>query len=465
DPGNTRLLPQAASVINEFPEYGTTEPRENDTFKANQGHLIEPIPCIQEKRDLHKADPVVHNDHLTEQSEQCLHDQLKSGPRHLTDGADSNFSSTQELNTQTGCTLTVNIENVVDNPIVPSNQTEQVEKVMVTGQEDTPYTPIAPVPQEKKSYLYVQRELAAISEEETLSESSLSQITEIADYPRSQHSNISSSTTTIMDNCNDEVESTVISGVNKEDNNGMAQSQSPMPTCVENAAFNGTATVQKQIVVGWRDTSPTTADEKQNDTTSLIAAGTNSYIPNLERTSAIMGTTISSIIQRPRSVSDTCQYQDGLDNEVFVKDPDLAEDHVEHVRSFKSPRIVTDDQHEDTFRSKRCSEDSTDLYSSQFENILDNTSLYYSVESLDTLYYEPDSFFSFEMPLTPMIQQRIKESSHYMEKNTVEVEQEILKVDPSNGITMGFCNDVINRLDNITSVELKKSNEGMELSG
>lgn len=127
-----------------------------------------------------------------------------------------------------------------------------------------------------------------------------------------------------------------------------------------------------------------------------------------------------------------------------------------------SPRIVTDDQYEDTFRSKRCSEDSTDLYSSQFENILDNTSLYYSVESLDTLYYEPDSFFSFEMPLTPMIQQRIKESSHYLEKNAVEVEHEILQVDPGNGITMGFCNDVTNGLD--TSMDFKKSFEEMELS-
>ncbi|XP_018432359.1 PREDICTED: PH and SEC7 domain-containing protein 3 [Nanorana parkeri] len=467
DPGNTRLLSQAASVINEFPEYGTTEPRENDTFKGNQGHVIEPTQCIEEKRDLHKSSPVLYNDHLTEQSEQCLHDNLKSGTQHLTDGADSNCSTVQELNPQTGCTLTVNIENIADNPIILSTQTaEQIEKVMVPGQEDTPYTPIAPVPQDKKCYLYVQRELAAISEEETLSESSLSQITEIADYSRSQHSNISSSTTTIMDNSNVEEESTLITRMNNEENNDSAQTQSPMPICVENSAINGidTATVQTQMVVGCRDTLPTTADEKQNDTTSLIAAGTNSYIPNLERTSGIMGTPLSSVIQRPRSVSDTCQYQDGLDNEVFVKDSDPGEANVEHVRSFKSPRIVTEDQHEDTFRSKRCSEDSTDLYSSQFENILDNTSLYYSVESLDTLYYEPDSFFSFEMPLTPMIQQRIKESSHYLEKNTAEVEQEILKVDQGNGITMGFCNDVLNGLDTFTIVEFKETNEGMELS-
>ncbi|KAM5194785.1 PH and SEC7 domain-containing protein 3 isoform 1-T1 [Mantella aurantiaca] len=469
DPGNTRLLPQTASVINEFPEYGTTESRENDTFKVNQGHLSEPSQCIEEKRDLHDSSPVVHNDHLTEQSKQCLHNKLKDGPQCLTDCADNcSCSATQELNTQTGCTLTVNIENIVDKTIVSSPQTaEQVEIVMFPGQEDNPYTSIAPVPEDKKSYLYVQRELAAISEEETLSESSLSQITEIADYSRSQHSNISSSTTTIMDNSNVEVESSLISGVNKEENNGSAQSQSPMTIYLENAAINGigTATVQTEKVVGWGDISPSTVDEKQNDTTSLIAAGTNSYIPNLERTSGIIGTTLTSVIQRPRSVSDTCQYQEGVDNEVFVKDPDLGEDNVEHVRSFKSPRIVADDQHEDTFRSKRCSEDSTDMYSSQFENILDNTSLYYSVESLDTLYYEPDSFFSFEMPLTPMIQQRIKESSHYLEKHTVEVEQEILKVDTGNGITMGFCNEVINGLDNITSVEFKKSNEEMDLLG
>ncbi|XP_072261378.1 PH and SEC7 domain-containing protein 3 isoform X7 [Pyxicephalus adspersus] len=463
--GNTRLLPQAVSVINEFPEYGTTETSENDSFKVNQGHLIEATQCIEEKRDLHKSSPVVHDDHLTEQSEQCLHDKLNSGSQSLTDGPDSNCSLTQEINTQKQYTLTVNIENIEDNTIVPYVQTAaKDEKVMVSGQEDIPYTPIAPVPQDKKSYLYVQRELAAISEEETLSESSLSQITEIADYPRSQHSNISSSTITIMDNSNVEVESTLISRVNNEENDGSAQSQSPMPACVENAAINGTATVQTQMVVEWGDTSPSTADEIQSDTTSLLAAGTNSYIPNLERTSGNIGTTMSSVIQRPRSVSDTCQYQYGLDNEVFIKDSDPGEENVEHARSFKSPRIVTDEQHEDAFRSKRCSEDSTDLYSSQFENILDNTSLYYSVESLDTLYYEPDSFFSFEMPLTPMIQQRIKESSHYLEKNTAEVEQEFLKVDPGNGITMGFCNDVINGLDN-TSVEFKKSNEGMDLSG
>lgn len=64
---------------------------------------------------------------------------------------------------------------------------------------------------------------------------------------------------------------------------------------------------------------------------------------------------------------------------------------------------------------QRHDEVSTDVYSSQFESILDNASLYYSAESLETLCSEPDSYFSFELPLTPMIQQRIKEDAQFLE--------------------------------------------------
>ncbi|XP_063278204.1 PH and SEC7 domain-containing protein 3-like isoform X2 [Prinia subflava] len=70
------------------------------------------------------------------------------------------------------------------------------------------------------------------------------------------------------------------------------------------------------------------------------------------------------------------------------------------------------------FLGQRHSDVSTDLYSSQFENILDNASLYYSAESLETLYSEPDSYFSFEMPLTPMIQQRMKEGGQFLERTS-----------------------------------------------
>lgn len=83
------------------------------------------------------------------------------------------------------------------------------------------------------------------------------------------------------------------------------------------------------------------------------------------------------------------------------------------------------------------SEVSTDVYSSQFESILDNASLYYSAESLETLYSEPDSYFSFEMPLTPMIQQRIKEDTQYLERT------------PERETRKGHCDGVSNGIGDV----------------
>ncbi|KAM3938401.1 PH and SEC7 domain-containing protein 3 isoform 2-T2 [Leptodactylus fuscus] len=463
DPGNTRLLPQTASVNNEFPEYGTTEHRENDTFRAAYGRLGEQTQCPEDIRGLEEPCPDTQNDNLLDNSEQCLHDKLKSRSQHLEgdDGGDNTLSpeppvTSQQTNrhVQPECNLIVkgsrNLETIKDNPNVQSSQPlEYLDNVMVPSQEEPSSAPTVVHP-ERKSFLYVERELAAISEEETLSESSLSQITEIADFPKSQLN--FSSTSTIMDHSEASMERTV----GTEENNGAIKS-----VYLENAA-NGMdiSMVQTEEAGKWEDNSPSTIDEKQNDKASLISPGTSSYIPAPERTRGSVGSTFSSVMQRPRSASDTCT-QDGVDNEVFIKDSEHSDNISGHVQIPQSPRIVVDDQYEDTFRSKRCSEDSTDLYSSQFENILDNTSLYYSVESLDTLYYEPDSFFSFEMPLTPMIQQRIKESNQYLEKNTSDGEQEFLKVDSGSGITITYGNG----LDDTTEAEISKTSEELEISG
>ncbi|KAH0628413.1 hypothetical protein JD844_009543, partial [Phrynosoma platyrhinos] len=88
------------------------------------------------------------------------------------------------------------------------------------------------------------------------------------------------------------------------------------------------------------------------------------------------------------------------------------------------------------------SEVSTDVYSSQFESILDNASLYYSAESLETLYSEPDSYFSFEMPLTPMIQQRIKEDAQFLERT------------PDGEVRKGHCDGVSNGLTDVKESDI-----------
>ncbi|XP_067850502.1 PH and SEC7 domain-containing protein 3-like isoform X2 [Heptranchias perlo] len=68
----------------------------------------------------------------------------------------------------------------------------------------------------------------------------------------------------------------------------------------------------------------------------------------------------------------------------------------------------------------------TDIFSSQFEHIMECQRLkgtsYNSLDSLDVISStdESESGFSFEMPLTPMIQQRIKESSQLLEHGLLE---------------------------------------------
>ncbi|XP_010179554.1 PREDICTED: PH and SEC7 domain-containing protein 3-like, partial [Mesitornis unicolor] len=93
---------------------------------------------------------------------------------------------------------------------------------------------------------------------------------------------------------------------------------------------------------------------------------------------------------------------------------------------------------------QRHSDISTDLYSSQFENILDNASLYYSAESLETLYSEPDSYFSFEMPLTPMIQQRMKEGGQFLDRTSV------LGQLPPDGEVKGYGEGITNGLRDLS---------------
>ncbi|XP_051497937.1 PH and SEC7 domain-containing protein 3 isoform X2 [Apus apus] len=129
------------------------------------------------------------------------------------------------------------------------------------------------------------------------------------------------------------------------------------------------------------------------------------------------------------------------EDEVFMKD---KEDHGEEemaVLAGGQGRMMEEGEaatggYEDVF-AQRHSDISTDVYSSQFENILDNASLYYSVESLETLYSEPDSFFSFEMPLTPMIQQRMKEGGQFLDRTSVLGQPDVLQLPPDGEVKGG----------------------------
>ncbi|NXL38285.1 PSD3 protein, partial [Glaucidium brasilianum] len=132
------------------------------------------------------------------------------------------------------------------------------------------------------------------------------------------------------------------------------------------------------------------------------------------------------------------------EDEVFVKDKNHDEEKTAVVargqgRTMEEGEAATGG-YEDNL-GQRHSDVSTDLYSSQFENILDNASLYYSAESLETLYSEPDSYFSFEMPLTPMIQQRMKEGSQFLDRTPALGQPDVLQLSPDG--EMKACSEGI----------------------
>ncbi|KAJ8791338.1 hypothetical protein J1605_004385 [Eschrichtius robustus] len=137
------------------------------------------------------------------------------------------------------------------------------------------------------------------------------------------------------------------------------------------------------------------------------------------------------------------------EDEVFLRE---NKEHLETKPELEGDRerILEQEEHfrarDDDILGSGCAEDSTDVYSSQFETILDNTSLYYSAESLETLYSEPDSYFSFEVPLTPMIQQRIKEGGQFLERTSMGGQQDVLSISADGGIVMGYSGGIANGL-------------------
>uniref|UniRef100_A0A4W3J1N6 Pleckstrin and Sec7 domain containing 3, like n=1 Tax=Callorhinchus milii TaxID=7868 RepID=A0A4W3J1N6_CALMI len=90
-----------------------------------------------------------------------------------------------------------------------------------------------------------------------------------------------------------------------------------------------------------------------------------------------------------------------------------TDDHVEHVKEGWKGR-----------EGGISLSEVTDIFSSQFETIMESQFLkatwYNSLDSLDMISTdESESSFSFEMPLTPLIQQRIKESSQFLERGGI----------------------------------------------
>ncbi|XP_075412682.1 PH and SEC7 domain-containing protein 3 isoform X1 [Tenrec ecaudatus] len=136
------------------------------------------------------------------------------------------------------------------------------------------------------------------------------------------------------------------------------------------------------------------------------------------------------------------------EDEVFLKENQQLLEKESEPEPVKE-RVPGQEEHvgaEEDALGSGYAEDSTDVYSSQFETILDNTSLYYSAESLETLYSEPESYFSFDLPLTPMIQQRIPEGGQFLQRTSGAGQQDLLSVSADGAIVMGYSSGMANGL-------------------
>ncbi|XP_030047981.1 PH and SEC7 domain-containing protein 3 [Microcaecilia unicolor] len=483
DLGSSSLLPETASITNEFPEYGTLEHNgENDFLRTSPDLIAEHSQWSTYGQTCDQPQiggPLFFNDGVSDKQGLCL-------------GSTQAYLKEQSLLLIVpDCQTLKNSEAVVASghlriEAVPGGDTVavcsalQVEKessvanterqgareLNPTGQEKRSQILIpAETTAPKKSYLFTERDLAAISEEETQSESSQSQVmeSEIEGDPKVCERSCSLASVSSLDQAGQVDGITSVTGAKGD---ALAHVEKAYLVCkvddlktqvVVNryAEIKVVETVQMQSVQNKAE-----VDGLMGRTASSMqvvsSAGSQHTLDMVslelaKQTENVWGETQSDSTERPRIDSESFSPllpAGDRKNEVVVKEVTQSDAKEQHVTSEEEERNAAEEvlsESEGVLLPQRFSEDSTDLYSSQFESILDNTSLYYSVESLDTLYYEPDSFFTFEMPLTPMIQQRIKDGGQFLERTATAAEQqEVLRIAAGSRIAVVPCSELIN---------------------
>ncbi|XP_041107679.1 PH and SEC7 domain-containing protein 2-like isoform X1 [Polyodon spathula] len=150
------------------------------------------------------------------------------------------------------------------------------------------------------------------------------------------------------------------------------------------------------------------------------------------------------------------------EDEVFGRIPEV---NVESPESEVTPDICqarTNDSQENPQLTSQ-GEEATDVFSSQFESILESHwskgTLHSSMESLDapSSADESEMHFNFNMPLTPMIQQRIKESSRLQESTLEAGQHEILSVSTDSRTGEGYLEVTSSYLEVRTGSPLSNS--------
>uniref|UniRef100_K9IPQ8 Putative guanine nucleotide exchange factor efa6 n=1 Tax=Desmodus rotundus TaxID=9430 RepID=K9IPQ8_DESRO len=483
DHGGSTLLPP--NVTNEFPEYGTME-ESGEGLRTSLEFDAESLPCCPQGQEgvqllagprsgLNSvtAGPkgvgeAPSHSHPTEQCLQPLDSLISALKETEARIASGTLQATTVLDRDAVSRFPV--QRVEREPGAASHQTQRASSTLFpAGQEKPPYIPLsAEVTTEDHFHLSIQRDLTVLLAAETQANPGRKGAVRVQE-PACPAASVGSPAVPYNSVGSVGVLREWRSDLGREHLGGCDRGSSTgRPGRVKHVEFEGVDILwtggekrdtRQPVDLETKSTSPEGKGLSKVPSHILSSAG---LYNSAGVTQSGGGETWRGPSGRPASRSGTFSpvpLVESGEDEVFLKEnkehlekrPDLERD---------KERILEHEEHltggEDDTLGPGYTEDSTDVYSSQFETILDNTSLYYSAESLETLYSEPDSYFSFEMPLTPMIQQRIKEGSQFLERTAVGGQQDLLSVSADGGIVMGYSGGIANGLSDTGNASYMK---------
>ncbi|XP_048147655.1 PH and SEC7 domain-containing protein 3 isoform X2 [Corvus hawaiiensis] len=437
--GSSSLPPH--TLINEFPEYGTVE-SSRQAPTAPLTYQAEPVTCSPERRDSHhcirpipqcaapadnlRPDAGAVQLHIPEEGLQPagnLPEIMKISRRLEATKVKERANTSQDSETQMEKKSVTGSQNVqAAREPVPAGQ-EKLSDMLLPSERTA----------EEKKHLIIEKDLASIWAGEKQSESSQAISNKAEEVHTAQEPSCHRPSATNL-----EAVSRMERGTRFEEFS--EYSQGKMQTGPERRLAKEAAVSKHVEFQGVEILWLQKAEEQRRRKHSLLDSGSVERKAFLKTSSHPVSPMVSpGLLSSPDSAwSDVCEdprlgpsasgatplavLDESGKDEVSVKDRKNCGEEEMAVLARGQARMVEEGEaatggYED-FLGQRHSDVSTDLYSSQFENILDNASLYYSAESLETLYSEPDSYFSFEMPLTPMIQQRMKEGGQFLDRTS-----------------------------------------------
>ncbi|XP_065513992.1 PH and SEC7 domain-containing protein 3 isoform X5 [Caloenas nicobarica] len=470
--GSSTLLPH--TIINEFPEYGTVEPS-GDVPRASLPHQAEPVTCSPERRDSHSCIP---NRPLPQRAAPADDSRLDTEAAELhipREGLQpvGNLPEIMKISqrleatkAQEGANTSLDSETQMEKKVVTGSQNVQAAREPVpAGQEKPSDMPLPPErTAEEKMHLIVEKDLAAIWTGEKQSESLQAVSNKAEEDHAVQETSCHRPSVTNLESA-----SRVEGWVHFEEFSAYSQGKMQMgperrlskeAAVSKHVEFQGVEILWLQKAEEQRRKKHSLLESVSVERKVFPKTSRHPVPPMISPGLVFLPDSAWSKVCEDLRVGPTASGATPLEllgesgeGEVFVKDKKNCGEEEMAVLARDQGRIMEEGEaamggYEDVL-GQRHSDVSTDLYSSQFENILDNASLYYSAESLETLYSEPDSYFSFEMPLTPMIQQRMKEGGQFLDQTSASGQRDVLQL-PPDGEVRGCGEGITNGLRDVS---------------